>query len=111
MRGLSDGLPLARKIAATAAGLVASAAMPYTVSVGITATCPSRIARAAWAMAVGVGVVWMEVFMSLSTAKFAFTEKAHFTTTMLAKTAAFSFFHNKWRSLKRIIFYVTHAIR
>ena len=51
--GWSLGLPLAAKICATAASLLASAASPYTVSVGRPSNAPPRSARAAAAMAEG----------------------------------------------------------
>lgn len=45
--GLSCGLPLALNIFAHASGLYASAARPYTVSVGIATTSPFFISSAA----------------------------------------------------------------
>ena len=51
--GWSLGRPLAAKICATAASLLASAARPYTVSVGRPSRAPLRTARAAAAMAWG----------------------------------------------------------
>ena len=51
--GWSLGRPLAAKICATAASLLASAARPYTVSVGRPSSAPLRRARAAVAMAEG----------------------------------------------------------
>ena len=53
IRGWSLGRPLATKICATAASLLASAARPYTVSVGRPSSAPLRTARAAAAMDAG----------------------------------------------------------
>ncbi len=53
MSGLSCGRPFASKIRATASGLRASAARPYTVSVGMPTTSPARSSSPACSIAVG----------------------------------------------------------
>ena len=56
INGLSCGRPLASKIRATAASLVASAASPYTVSVGIPTSSPRCKHCAANAISSGASV-------------------------------------------------------
>ena len=53
MSGLSCGRPFASKIRLTACGLSASAARPYTVSVGMPTTSPARSSAPASSIAAG----------------------------------------------------------
>ena len=56
IRGLSIGRPLASKIRATAGPFSASAASPYTVSVGIATSSPARSSSAARSRSAGLSV-------------------------------------------------------